>query len=135
MSGEEIKREVLDKISAGQGWSWAGKARVKIGHITIHVRYCSADGKQSPHYKFNVNPNSLRADYELWICGSPEVWYLVPIDVINRMYSDPAAYPDYRHPDIRVVSLNKSTNSVTYAAGGRSAELSEFLGRTLPRAA
>lgn len=59
-----------------------------------------------PYYKFNINPNTLSADYELWICGSAGVWYLVPIDLIGRIYSDPAAYPDHRHPEIRVVSLN-----------------------------
>lgn len=126
MSNETIKVEVLRRVSAGERWFSAGKAKVKVGRFVLHVRYCSPDRSNSARYKFNINPNSLNADYELWICGDAGHYYLVPNTLIREMYDDPSAYPDQHHADVRVVSVHRGTHTVTYATGGKSADLSEF---------
>jgi len=55
----------------------AGRAKVRIGKCLVHVRYCSPNAKALKRYKFNINPNTLSADYELWICGSAAIYYLL----------------------------------------------------------
>ena len=126
MASESIKREVLSRLSAGETPLPAGKAKVKLGRSILHVRYCSTDARNTARYKFNINPNSLNSDYELWICGDADRYYLVPNSLIREMYGNPSAYPDRHHADIRVVSLNATTHTVTYATGGRSADLSMY---------
>jgi len=122
---------VLNQICTGRNWSTTGRAKYRIDNFVIHVRYCSADIYDSPRYKFNINPNTLSSDFEVWICGSSDIYYLIPIQVIRQIYEDPKAYVDYHHPEIRVVSVNVATNSVTYASGGKSKDMSQYLRGTL----
>lgn len=126
MSTDAIKHEVLSRVSAGERCFSAGKAKFKVGRSVLHVRFCSHDKRKSARYKFNINPNSLNSNYELWICGDADHYYLVPNTLIREMYDDPSAYPDRHHGDIRVVSVDTSAHSVTYAARGKSADLSGF---------
>ena len=84
-----------------------------IASVQVHVRYC-AEG--SGNYKFNINPNTLHADYELWICGEANHWYLIPVNVMKAMYDHPEAYPDRMHPEIRVVSVNMRDHSALYGS-------------------
>ena len=128
---EETKRIVLNRISAGEDWVPSGRAKYRKGLHVIHVRFCSPDRFASPHYKFNINPNTLSADYEVWICGDANTYYLIPIQLMRRIYYDPQSYVDSRHPEIRVVSVNASTNTVTYATGGRTTDITPYLRRTL----
>jgi len=128
---EETKRIVLDRISAGEDWGPSGRAKYRKGLHVIHVRFCSTDRFGSPHYKFNINPNTLSADYEVWICGDANTYYLIPIQLMRRIYFDPESYVDSRHPEIRVVSVNAGTNTVTYATGGRTMDITPYLRRKL----
>jgi hypothetical protein len=128
---QEIKHVVLDLISGGEVWSFSRRAEYRFGPYVIHVRFCSAERVGSPRYKFNINPNTLSADYEVWICGDANTYYLIPVQLMRRIYVDPGAYVDYRHPDIRVVSVNVSTHTVTYAKGGRKMDIALYLRRTL----
>lgn len=129
--GEEIKCIVLDHISAGKEWYPNGRTKYLIAHDVIHVRFCSADSFGSSRYKFNINPNTLSADYEVWICNNADTYYLVPMRLMRHIYDDPKTYVDRRHPEIRVVSVNASTNIVTYATGGKIIDLTPYLRRTL----
>lgn len=128
---EEIKHIVLDRIAADKNWLPSGRAKYRIGHHVIHVRFCSADKSGSPLYKFNINPNTLSADYEVWICGDADTYYLFPIRLMCQIYDDPEAYVDYHHHEIRVVSVNVNTNTVTYATGGRKMLITSYLRGTL----
>ena len=94
--------------------------------MTIHVRYCSP-----PTYKFNISPTTLRADYEVWICGFEDQYFLIPKDVIRAIYRDPEAYPDRLHPNLRVVSVNVDTETVMFARGGKMRDLGQFRAKTL----
>ncbi len=127
---EDAKHSVLQRVSCGQSPLPAGRAKYMISGHPVHVRFCSADRAGSPRYKFNINPNTLSAAYELWICGSPDQYYLLPIDIVSRIYNDPEGYPDRHHDRIRVVSVNVDTQTVTYAKG-KKIDLAPYFGRTL----
>lgn len=124
---ETTKRDVLKQVSNGNSLQNAGTSKYLIGDSLIHVRYCSPDAYNSPRYKFNINPNTLSSDFELWICGSSDAYYLIPVRIMRQIYDDPEAYVDNHHPEIRVVSVNVFTDSVTYASGGKSINISKYL--------
>jgi hypothetical protein len=42
------------------------------------VRYCSRNVSAPRKFKFNINPNSLSAGCELWVCGSAAIYYMMP---------------------------------------------------------
>ena len=128
---EETKRIVLDCISPGEDWVRIGRAKYRKGLHIIHIRYCSADRFGSSHYKFNINPNTLRAEFELWICGGSSCFYLMPMSFIKQLYDHPQAYEDYHHPDIKVVSVDIQTNEVMYARGGEKASLMKYTNASL----
>jgi len=98
----------------------------------VHVRYCSPNANAPVKFKFNINPNTLSADYELWVCGSATVYYLMPISFMQGIYDNPNSYIDRRNPEIRVVSVDTDSHTVTYASGGVSSSLRSYLGVTLP---
>lgn len=128
---QEVKHIVLDNICVGERWVSNGGANYCTGLYDIHVRFCSTDRSGSPHYKFNINPNTLSNDYEVWICGDANKYYLIPIKVMIQIYNDVEGYVDSLHPNIRIVSVNAEINTVTYAAGGKSIDLAPYLRRTL----
>ncbi len=120
---QRIKATGFESIAPGETPRKCGREMYHINGSMIHARYCAPG---PGNYKFNLNPNTLRADYELWICGSAEHWYLIPVDVIRNMYEHPAAYPDKHHPDIRVVTVDACTHSVGYAAPSITLDLGAY---------
>jgi len=100
-------------IAPGATVRKVGREIYEMSGHTVHTRFCAPG---SGNFKFNLNPNTLRADYELWICGSAEHWYLLPIDLIRKMYCHPAAYPDKHHAEIRVVTLDAHSHRLGYAS-------------------
>lgn len=128
---EEIKRDVLQKISDSALVRSAPKSMFKIGQSLIHIRFCKRNASSPTKYKFNINPNTLRAEFELWICGDSSCFYLMPMSFIKQLYDHPQAYEDYHHPDIKVVSVDIQTNEVMYARGGESASLMKYKNASL----
>jgi hypothetical protein len=120
---DRIKLEVLSSVDSNSKPVSAGRESYRLGAVTVHVRYCST-GKGK--YKFNINPNSLRATHELWICGDAKHWYLLPIRVLRQMYEHPRAYPDNHHPEIRVVSVDTQIHRVGFAAGSIALDLTPY---------
>lgn len=125
MSYREIKERVFDTIAPGGVVEPMGREIYRVGTRAVHARYCASGNR------FNINPNTLRADFELWICGSAEHYYLIPTDVVRGMYEHPSAYRDNHHSEIRVVSINRDSHHVNYAAPGVSLDLSRYLRATL----
>lgn len=123
---DNVRYRVLKEIAGASGHSPADRAKTKIGKLLVHTRFCSQNAASPSKYKFNINPNTLSADYELWICGSSNLYYLIPISIMKQIYSDPEAYIDKRHPEIRVVSVDIEKHCVTYAKGGKKLNLSRF---------
>jgi hypothetical protein len=126
---ETVKHRVLSSISTTSQFLLIGRDSYRIGGVLVHTRFCSP-GKGK--YKFNINPNSLRSDYELWICGTTSDWYLIPTHEIRKIYNHPRAYPDGHHPNIRVVSVDVLTNECGYASPGVKLDLSSYFRGKLP---
>ena len=122
----QIKEAVLHEIAPGVSCHVCGRRRgatYLFGSIRVHARFCA---QGIGHYKFNINPSTLNADYELWICGKTDHWYLIPVHVIQEMYDHPDAYPDRRHPEIRVVTVDATAHSVAYAAPSVKRSLHQY---------
>ncbi len=128
---EKIKMQVVEQVAGNQEWSKAGRAKYLVGTEIVHVRFCSPDRNGTPLYKFNINQNTLSADYELWVCGFANEHYLLPMSIVRKMYNDPHSYPDRQYPGRTVVSVNVDTETVTYAAGGKALSISRYLRGTL----
>ena len=129
-SNTPIKHAVLDRISQGKGWRSSGRSMYSINDVTVHLRHCS----YRVHSLFNINPNTLRAAYEVWICGhkvDDHVYFLIPIETIRKMYDDPHAYPDRRHRKIRVVSVIAEKNEAVFASGGKALDIARYRGDVL----
>ena len=121
---QKIKNDVLSVISPNTSPIKCGREMYRCGKNVIHARYCSpGDGK----YKFNINPNTLRADYELWICGSATNWYLIPIELIKFMYNHSDAYIDRHHPEIRVVGVDPDHHQAAYAKPSIKIDIEPYL--------
>ncbi len=97
----------------------------------MHVRFCSASARAPGKFKFNINPNSLSADFELWVCGEANAFYLIPISFIRAIYDNPNTYQDTHHVGIKVVSVDAHEHKVMFASGGVSANLKQFFGARL----
>lgn len=134
MSSEshQAKWEALRQIADVLPIVPAGTAKVTVGQRLIHIRFCSENHSAPGKYKFNINPNTLSADFELWICGCPKHFYLMPVSLMTEFYQHPGAYVDGRHPDIRIVSVDAQQHRATYARGGTSANLIQYFGALLP---
>ncbi len=117
------KKAALSKIANGATIVPAGNAKVRIGNSIIHVRFCSRNKAAPGKFKFNINHNTLSADYELWVCGSAAIYYLMPIEFMRDIYNNPDTYIDRMHPEIRVVSVDTNIHTVTYASGGTNSNL------------
>jgi hypothetical protein len=131
MAGEEVKARVLQEIASSQSYARQGKALYRVGGTMVHVRY-KAKASHGTSYPYNINPNTLRADFELWICGNSDGWYLTPMNAIRKIYEDPYAYVDNSHPEIRVVTVNVTTHDVAFGTGGRSVSFASYRNARLP---
>ena len=129
---EQLKLSVLKRIGSGINPNRTmGPSNYCVGDTKIHARFCRTNNR-SPHlFKFNINPNTLASNYELWICGHVELYYLIPTSLMQRIYDDPDAYPDNRNPEIRVVSVDVSTNKITYKTGGGKLDIAEYRNKRL----
>ncbi len=132
MSNTAEKRAALSKVAKGASIVPAGTAKFRVGKWVVHVRYCTPNALTPRKFRFNINPNTLSADYELWVCGRAAVYYLMPISFIQQIYNNPNTYVDYTHPEIRVVSVDAGPHTVTFASGGLSSSLRGYLGGSLP---
>ncbi|PKO78124.1 MAG: hypothetical protein CVU21_04905 [Betaproteobacteria bacterium HGW-Betaproteobacteria-15] len=130
MSNTE-KTAALTAIANGVKPVSAGKSKYRIGQELVHVRFCSEDAAGSTKFKFNINPNTLSADFELWVCGSVKTYYLMPVALMRSIYENPNTYVDRAHPEIRVVSVDTGNNTVTFASGGTYKSLREYLNAKL----
>ncbi len=129
---DKLKLTVLKKVGNGINPTKAsGPSNYWVGHKKVHARFCRTNDR-SPHlFKFNINPNTLEADYELWICGGVGLFYFLPISVMQGIYDDPNAYPDYHHPEIRVVSVDGAKDKVIYKTGGGKLDIAQYRNKTI----
>ena len=124
-------KTVLERIANGTTVEYTKKSKVRIGKSIVHFRYCSTKPTARWRFNFNINPNTLSADYELWICGKAAVYYLMPISFIQDIYDNPDTYALRKNPEIRPVSVDTYSHTVTYAKGGVKKSLEAYFGATL----
>ena len=129
MVGEVAKNEVLRRLAGTASIIRLPKTKVKIGNTVIHTRFRSSSKSGGNIWSFNINPNTLTADFELWVCGSSVVYYLIPRTTIERIYNDPAGYPDYAHDGIRVADINSATHMCSYGRNRNISLATCFLAR------
>ncbi len=120
------KKQLVAELAEGETPAYAGRAKLKVGAGIVHIRFCSTSLSNHEQYKFNINKNTLSADFELWICGSKKNWYLLPMDVIREMHQHPDAYEDYQHPGLTVVSVYSDSDEVMFARGGMRKNIREY---------
>lgn len=129
---EQLKLSVLRRVGGGIDPNRAmGPSNYRIGETKIHARFCRTNDRIPHLFKFNINPNTLASNYELWICGRADLYYLIPTSLMQTIYDDPNTYPDNRHPEIRVVSVDVSTNKITYKTGGGKLDIAEYRNKRL----
>jgi hypothetical protein len=131
IKNNEIKQNVLNIISKGSNYVSIGRSKYRINSNIVHVRYCSTSSSNKSLYKFNINPNTLNANYELWICGNLNYFYLIPTEIMTMICEDPNTYPDNHYPDIRVVSVDISKDKIIYGTGGKSLNISKYFKKVL----
>jgi len=119
------KESVIEWIADGRDFSPAGRSNYQVGTYRVHVRFCSPY-KNSCRLKSNINSNSLSADFELWICGDPEDYFLIPIATLRQVYEHPNGYPDRHNSGLRIVSVDACELWLTYARGVNSMSLLPF---------
>jgi hypothetical protein len=130
MAGEIEKKKVLTRLAAGRQMVSLPKSKAKVGNNVVHMRFRSSPKGNSSTWSFNINPNTLTGDFELWICGSASLYYLIPITSIKAIYEDESAYVDYAHPEIRVLDIDSSTHQCFYGKG-RNADFASFFHASL----
>ena len=128
----EVKNQALARIANGRTVRFVGSAKWNIGNQIVHVRFRTSP-KSKEIFSYNINPNTLGADFELWICGGVESYYLFPIAIMKDIYSDPDAYVDRRHPEIRVAEVDTVTHQLLYGCGGKTQNVSKYFRATLDR--
>ena len=124
-----IKEAVFDQIAPGEAAVRCGVEMYRVRGSQVHARYCAPG---SGNYKFNLNPNTLRADFELWICGTLDHWYLIPVQVIQQMYEHPAAYRDPFHPESCALGVDPVSHRARYARPSVTLDLTPYFAATLP---
>jgi len=77
-------------------------------------------------FSYNINPNTLTADFEVWICGEADSYYLFPTSVMKSIYEDPDAYVDKTHPEIRVAEVDMATHSLLFGRSGKRLDCSGY---------
>ena len=120
------KKQLVSELAEGETPEYAGRAKFKVSAGVVHIRFCSTNSSNSKQYKFNINKNTLSADFELWICGSKERWYLLPMDLIREIHQHPDAYDDNQHPGLTVVSVYSDSDEVMFARVGVRKNIREY---------
>jgi hypothetical protein len=132
MQNAQIKKDVAKFIGGQSAISLIGGESFKIGSHSVHFRYRTGPKSRSGRtFSYNVNPNTLRCDYEVWICGAPADYYLFPKRLMSDLYHDEDAYVDYRHPSIRVMEIDLETHALLFGRGGKRIDASSYFRKTL----
>jgi hypothetical protein len=129
----DTKETVLTKIANGQPISWQPKSKAKIGEKVFHYRLKNFAANGSDKFPFNINPNTLTADFEVWICGSENTFFTVPIEIIKEIYNDPDTYTNSNENqgNIKTLTVDSYHNIVKYGRNGKQISLKNFRNKTI----
>lgn len=129
----DTKETVLNKIADGQQISRLPKSKAKIGDKIFHYRLKSFAANGSDKFPFNINPNTLTADFEVWICGSENTFYTVPIKTIKEIYNDPDTYTNSNENqgNIKTLTFDSYYNIAKYGRNRKQISLKDFENQTI----
>jgi hypothetical protein len=129
-----IVDEVLRRLAGGRPVADIGNWKYRVGADTIvNVRINIPTASDRTKFYFDITPNGLSADYVVWICGTADVFYTVPHEVIARLYDDPGHYRNLRNPANHPVHLNSETHEVGFARPGKRERIEDCFGATIGR--
>ena len=133
MTNAQAKNAVLDRIAGVGGW-WKAPGRDNWGskNGTLHTR-CRSNAAHGTTYAYNFGPAALKMDYQVWICGKPEDYYLIPSEVVRKMYAHQKGYVDKAHPNLHVANIDVSCHKVTFATEAQRLNFAVIIGRPLCR--
>ena len=121
--------DALLKIANGKSIKHKNKSIVEINGISIHCRYASGSGvEEQEKYPFNINPNTLTAQYELWVCATSDWYYIIPIDVIKSIYDDPDTYVN-KYPGqelIKTVNVIVENDILRFGKNGKQIQITQY---------
>lgn len=138
---EATRAKVRHRVAPGAPWTKVvGEGRYQTwrvgpnGDVEVHVRY--ANDRRHPRYWFSITDHTLEADWELWICGSADRWYLLPTDEVARMYRHPDAYRDQTTRELGrknvPVLVDAEAHACRFARDTEPADLKRFHRAKLP---
>lgn len=122
------KTQVIKRIAGTLQISWLKDNKCKIGSWVVHVRECSNSKNDGYSYGFSVYESTLGADYEVWICGHRDCYYLIPMSKIREMC--PTAYRDKKH-GCPVMSVDVTTHRSIYSSYRGLEDFSAYFTDTL----
>jgi hypothetical protein len=126
----QAKLTVLNEIGGGLPIEETGEDRWDLGGFhELHVRFASSRGWTG--YPFNINSNTLIAQYEVWICGHESEWYFIPMEDISKLWRCEGAYPDRRNPGCQILNIDPYNNHKLGYATGKSKDFTEYFCATL----
>lgn len=128
-SSNQVKMQVIRKIAGEKPFHQASNHKFRVTGFVIHVRFVSAPKNSSNSYTFDVYPNTLTADYEVWICEAENYYYLIPITKLREMY--PYAYGAKKHPEARLMSVDIN-HRCSYSRSRPPEDFSRYFTATLP---
>jgi len=78
--------KVLSRLAGENQFRQVDRVTYRIAGKTFHVKVKTGDREK---YPFNINSAVLSADYEVVICGNDTCYYVLPINLVRQMHTDP----------------------------------------------
>ncbi|MCO5234265.1 MAG: hypothetical protein M9888_11080 [Chitinophagales bacterium] len=125
---ESVQLNVLSKLAGGQRITTIKRSLVRINGLLVHYRMKSQASDGASKFPFNINPTTLTADFEIWICGSEEIYYVIPKTIIKKIYDDPDTYTNKtpNQEDIKTLTVNTFANEVAYGRNGKKLDIAKY---------
>ena len=120
---EFYRQQVLLRISNGYQPIQEGRVTYSINGLIFHIKGKAGSGND---YPFNINNAVLGADYEVYICGNSNLFYVIPIDIIRQVHSDPNAMADRHNPGYTIIHIRTDVNELLYAAPAQTIDISSY---------
>jgi hypothetical protein len=125
---DKYRESALQKIASGRVYLKIEKVTYEIEGKRFHIKVKTGNLKK---YPFNINDTVLAADYEVYVCGTQDLYYVVPVELIKQMHTEPSAMPDNTHPGLTIIDIYPAEDIIIYGTGGKSLSIVKFRNITL----
>lgn len=126
------REKVLRKLAGENPYKKVSGVVFQIAGKRFHIKVKTGTQRK---YPFNINDTVLSADYQVLICGTDECYYVLPIDLMRKMHTDPLAMPDYRNEDkgYTIYDVHPQQNKIVFGTGGKSVDVAKYRNLSLNR--